>query len=140
MADPEMKSTELPITGVTGNSRSRSTIEDQFSPYYLHHSDSSGGSLVSNVLIGTNYQAWSRSMLIVLEAKNKLGFIDGTIVKPEDPDLLRLWSINNSTIIAWIMNSVSKEIAASILFGGTAKDIWQDLKDRFQQSKGPRIF
>ena len=81
-------------------------------------------------------------MMIVLEAKNKLGFIDGSIKKPppEDPDLLRLWSRNNSTIIAWIMNSVSKEIASSLLLGGTAMDIWNDLKDRFQQSNGPRIF
>ena len=110
MGDPESRSTELAITGVPGIVRPWSSIEDQSSPLYLHHSDSSGGSLVSNVLTGTNYMSWSRSMLIVLEAKNKLGFIDGSILKPspEDPDLLRLWSRNNSTIIAWIMNSVSK--------------------------------
>lgn len=85
---------------------------------------------------------WSKSMLIILEAKNKLGFIDGTITKPssDDPDLLRLWNRNNSTIVAWIMNSVSKEIATSILYGGTAREIWNDLKDRFQLSNGPRIF
>ena len=59
---------------------------------------------------------------------------------PEDPDLLRLWSQNNSTIIAWIMNSVNKEIASSILFGGTARYIWNNLKDQFQQSNRPRIF
>ena len=62
-------------------------------------------------------------MMIVLEAKNKLGFINGTIAKPsaEESDLFRLWSRNNNTIIAWIMNSVSKEIAASLLLGGTAE-------------------
>ena len=142
MAETENSSTENLSTGITGNPRSRSTIEDQFSPYFLHHSDSNGGSLVSNPLTGNNYMPWSRAMLIVLEAKNKLGFIDGTITKPssEEPDLLRLWSRNNSTIIAWIMNSVSKEIASSLLLGGTARDIWNDLKDRFQQSNGPRIF
>ena len=142
MANTEFSSTENPHTGVTGNPRPRSTIEDQFSPYYLHHSDSNGGSLVSNVLTGTNYMPWSRAMMIVLEAKNKIGFIDGTIVKPsaEEPDLFRLWSHNNSTIVAWIMNSVSKDIAASLLLGGTARSIWNDLTYRFQQSNGSRIF
>ena len=28
----------------------------------------------------------------------------------------------------------------SILFGGTAKEIWNDVRDRFEQSNGPRIF
>ena len=115
-------------------------MEDPFSPYYLHHSDSSGGSLVSHVLTGSNnYMPWSRSMLIILEAKNKLGFIDGTIAKPspEEPDLLRLWNRNNSTIIGWIMNSVCKEISSSILFGGSARSVWNDLKERFQLSNGP---
>ncbi|XP_073270356.1 uncharacterized protein [Primulina huaijiensis] len=43
-------------------------------------------------------------------------------------------------VISWILNSVSKEILASIIFAESALEIWQDLKDRFQQSNGPRIF
>lgn len=35
---------------------------------------------------------------------------------------------------------MSKEISASIIFADTAQEIWLDLKDRFQQSNGPRIF
>lgn len=35
---------------------------------------------------------------------------------------------------------MSKEISASIIFADTAQQIWLDLKDRFQQSNGPRIF
>ena len=43
-------------------------------------------------------------------------------------------------VISWILNSVSKEILASIIFSESAYEIWLDLKERFQQSNGPIIF
>ena len=120
----------------------RSAIDDSSSPFFLHHSDSPGLVLVSQLLNGDNYASWSRAMLIALSVKNKLGFIDGSITKPTDANasLLHSWTRNNNMVISWILNSVSKEISASIIFSETASDIWLDLKDRFQQSNGPRIF
>ena len=81
-------------------------------------------------------------MMIALSVKNKLGFIDGSINKPRGTDLnlLNSWIRNNHMVISWILNSVSKEISASIIFVESAAEIWLDLKDRFQQSNGPRIF
>ncbi|KAL5538899.1 hypothetical protein UlMin_046251 [Ulmus minor] len=81
-------------------------------------------------------------MLIVLSVKNKLGFIDGSIEKPEgnDINLLNSWIRNNNVVIPWILNSVSKEISASIIFSDSSYEIWLDLKDQFQQRNGPRIF
>ncbi|KZV54315.1 hypothetical protein F511_34689 [Dorcoceras hygrometricum] len=81
-------------------------------------------------------------MLIALSVKNKIGFIDGSIAQPDssDPVLLNSWHRNNNIVISWILNSVSKEISASIIFAESAALIWLDLKDRFQQSNGPRIF
>lgn len=43
-------------------------------------------------------------------------------------------------MISWILNSVFEEISASIIFADSAQEIWLHLKDRFQQSNGPRIF
>lgn len=81
-------------------------------------------------------------MVIALSVKNKLGFVDGSIPKPDDsdPNLLVSWKRNNNIVISWILNSVTKEISASIIFADSALHIWQDLKDRFQRSNGPRIF
>lgn len=81
-------------------------------------------------------------MMIALSVKNKLGFIDGSISRPStaDPDLLTSWIRNNNIVISWILNSVSKEISASIIFSDSANEFWIDLRDRFQQSNGPRIF
>ncbi|KAI3720905.1 hypothetical protein L2E82_31904 [Cichorium intybus] len=45
-------------------------------PDLLH--DGPGLVLVSQVLTGENYAAWSRSMIIALSVKNKLKFVDGT--------------------------------------------------------------
>ena len=81
-------------------------------------------------------------MTIALFVKNKLGFIDGTIphLDSTDMSLVGSWIHNNNIVISWILNSVSKEISASILFSNSAREIWIDLQDRFRQSNGPRIF
>ena len=43
-------------------------------------------------------------------------------------------------MISWILNSVSKDIFGSIIFAELATEIWNDLKNHFQQSNDPRIF
>ena len=70
----------------------RSAIDDPLNPYFLHHFDKPGLVLVSQPLTGENYSSWSRAMLIALSVKNKLGFIDGFIVKPEGNDSVLLHS------------------------------------------------
>ncbi|XP_022853468.1 uncharacterized protein LOC111374937 [Olea europaea var. sylvestris] len=81
-------------------------------------------------------------MIIALSVKNKLAFIDGTITKPDDSkaELINAWIKNNNMVITWILNSISKEISASVIYASTAHEIWNDLKDRFQQKNGPCIF
>ena len=81
-------------------------------------------------------------MVIALSVKNKIGFIDGSILRPDGTDatLLSLWIKNNNIVISWLLNFVSKEISASILFSNSAFKMWNDLYDRFQQSNRPRIF
>jgi hypothetical protein len=43
-------------------------------------------------------------------------------------------------VLSWILNSVSKDIAASVIYINSADDMWNDLNDRFSQKNGPRIF
>ncbi|KAL5813094.1 hypothetical protein ACOSQ3_028044 [Xanthoceras sorbifolium] len=124
------------------SSANRSNLDDSSSPFFLHHSDNPGLMLVSHTLTRDNYASWSRAMLIALLVKNKFGFVNGTINKLEgtDPSLLNSWTRNNNVVISWILNSVSKEISASVIFVDLASEIWNDLSDRFQQRNGPRIF
>lgn len=44
--------------------------------------------LVITCLVGTNFRSWSRAIRIVFDAKQKLGFVDGTIsVSKEDSNI-----------------------------------------------------
>ena len=53
-------------------------------PCHLHNGDNPGIMLVTQPLNGDNYQTWSRSMLMALTAKNKEGFVNGSI-EPLNP-------------------------------------------------------
>lgn len=49
------------------------------------------GTLISHVQLKenkdvNNYDEWSNAIELALEAKQKLGFIDGTIVMPDEDD------------------------------------------------------
>uniref|UniRef100_A0A2N9I4I6 Integrase catalytic domain-containing protein n=1 Tax=Fagus sylvatica TaxID=28930 RepID=A0A2N9I4I6_FAGSY len=61
--------------------------DDPANKYYLHHGDSPGAILVSQPLVGDNYHTWSRSMVMALTAKNKVGFVNGLIEQPKDESL-----------------------------------------------------
>lgn len=80
-------------------------------------------------------------MSMALTAKNKLGFVDRTILQPPIDDLLYgAWLRCNNMVISWILNSVSREIADSLMYIPTASEMWIDLHDRFLQSNAPHIF
>ncbi|QHO60264.1 uncharacterized protein DS421_3g105980 [Arachis hypogaea] len=57
-------------------------------PFYLHPSEAPGISLTDLLLINSNYHSWSRSVKISPKSKNKLKFIDGTLMKPEEDNPL----------------------------------------------------
>ena len=90
--------------------------------------------LVPKVLDGTNYSMWRRSILISLSAKNKLGFINGTISIPDESDpKYMLWQRCNDMVVFRILNSLNQELANSVLYVETPSEIWLDLQERFSQ-------
>ena len=121
---------------------SPATEMDSSNPFFLHHGDSPGTMIVSKQLNGENYNTWKRAMLMALSAKNKLSFVNGTLPKPanlHDSQGLA-WTRCNNMVLSWLLNSVSTEIANSIIYIDDASEIWNDLQDRFSQHNGPRIF
>ena len=56
-----------------------SPMEDPPSPFFLHHGESPGAILVAQPLTEDNYPTWARAMRMALDAKSKLGFVDGSI-------------------------------------------------------------
>lgn len=62
----------------------------------------------------------------------------GTLPKPEEySPQYHSWMHNNNIILSLLLNSVFKEISASVIY---AAEIWKEPQDRFQQKKGPRVF
>ncbi|KAL5560973.1 hypothetical protein UlMin_030720 [Ulmus minor] len=64
------------------------STDDSSSPFFLNNGDHPGLNLISYPLTGNNYHTWRRAMTMALTAKNKIGFVDGTIPKPTPNDLL----------------------------------------------------
>ncbi|XP_074347627.1 uncharacterized protein LOC141686492 [Apium graveolens] len=111
------------------------------SPYYIHPSDNPGMKLVSTQFDGTGYTDWKRSMLLSLTAKNKTGFIDGSIEKPSvDDDAYKAWDICNSMLISWLLGVLDQSIARSVLYFKSARDIWVNLEERYGQTSGTLLF
>ncbi|XP_061371786.1 uncharacterized protein LOC133314332 [Gastrolobium bilobum] len=116
-------------------------MEDISSPYHLSNADHPGIILIPHSLLGPNYNSWRRSMFLALTAKNKVSFVNGSLLQPTVDDLLfSSWNRCNSMVTSWILNSVSKDIANSLMYFSTAYDLWADLRARFHQANGPRIF
>jgi len=107
---------------------------------FLHPLDNPNNILFNELLNGRNYATWKKSMEIALIAKNKLGFVLGTIVPPEAEPLQNQWNRCDKMVISWILHAVEKRISNNILFSNSSKQIWLDLEQRFGQSNGTKFF
>lgn len=106
--------------------------QDIYSPYYLSPSDNSTTVVIKPPLDGNNFRNWERMFLLQLSVRNKIGFVDGTLLQPEPEDPLYLpWIRCNNMVLTWIIYSVSTDIASSIRYVTTARDAWDRLKARY---------
>ncbi|XP_072087411.1 uncharacterized protein [Arachis hypogaea] len=106
-----------------GRSSSSSAIFDPISPYFLH----------PGVL-------WSHDMWRALRSKNKVKFLDGSILKPGEGDPnFEAWDRCNNFLLSWINLSLSPEIAKSVMWISSAPDLWNDLKRRYSQGDVFRV-
>ncbi|XP_071740828.1 uncharacterized protein [Rutidosis leptorrhynchoides] len=129
------------MAGDDTESSSRNPI-DISSPYYLSSSDQPGQNFVGdNLLNDGNYSDWKNEMMNALFAKNKIGFVDGSIPKPSEgsKDLMN-WQRCNAMVRGWLVNSMVKEIKNSVKYAATARDIWTDLDERFNKENAPRVY
>ncbi|XP_038987015.1 uncharacterized protein LOC120112226 [Phoenix dactylifera] len=113
------------------NSVSSGVTTSSDSAYVLHPSDNPGISLVTQSLTGDNYATWCRAMHMALMAKNKFGFVDGTIRKPDSSDAkASQWEQCNRMVYSWILNSMHHDIANSVMYAEKASKVWSELNDQ----------
>lgn len=80
-------------------------------------------------------------MLNFLFAKNKVGFIDGTIEKPvvDSKDYMS-WMRSDALIKGWLDTAMVEEIRTSVKYASTSQEIWEDLKERFGKETAPKAY
>lgn len=114
---------------------------DHNSPYYLHPSDYPRQLHVNDVLSDKNYADWVQEMENFLFAKNKIGFVDGTIKKPEKTaENYMAWMRCDAMIKGWLTTAMEKEIRSSVKYANTSAEIWTDLQERFGKESAPRAY
>jgi len=71
-------------------------------------------------------------MSIALSTKSKLYFVDGSLAKPppNSPDLKK-WLRCNDMVMSWMLNVLSRNIADSIIYAKTTRQMWVELEERF---------
>jgi len=75
-----------------------------------------------------------------LLSKNKLKFVDGSIKVPaRDDPLYEVWERDNVMVLSWIIRTLSPQIAKSVIYSESARDLWNDLKERFTKGDCFRI-
>ncbi|XP_009588812.1 uncharacterized protein [Nicotiana tomentosiformis] len=139
-SDSVISSPPIPATSIFASSTGIGLV-DSAHPYYRYSSDYPGMNLVSSTFDGRGYGGWRRVVVIALFAKKKLGFIDGTLAVPDaEFGLQRAWARCNDIVLSWLLNSLSKETVESVLYSQSAKDLWNNLEDRFGQASGAKLF
>ncbi|CAN1263654.1 Retrovirus-related Pol polyprotein from transposon RE1 [Linum perenne] len=110
-------------------------------PFYIGANDNPGVMLVSTVLSGpSDYFSWARSMKRALMTKNKIGFVDGSRSPPDSSDsTYSAWERANMLVLGWLNKAMAPEIAQSVLWLDSARDVWVDLEERFSRSSLVRI-
>ncbi|GJQ99670.1 ribonuclease H-like domain-containing protein [Tanacetum coccineum] len=108
----------------------------------LHPNDTTALTVVSIKLKGTeNYQVWSCAMLLALEGKNKIGFIDGSCKRSNTNEVLgKQWDKVNAIVLGWILNSISEKLFLGQIFSKRAKHVWEELKETYDKVDGSIMF
>ncbi|GKC15487.1 ribonuclease H-like domain-containing protein [Tanacetum coccineum] len=111
-------------------------------PLHLHPNDTAALIVVSIKLKGTkNYQEWSCAILLALEGKNKIGFIDGSYKGSNTDEVLgKQWARVNAIVLGWILNSISEELFLGQFFSKRAKHVWEELKETYDKLDGSIMF
>ncbi|PKI11380.1 hypothetical protein CRG98_049536, partial [Punica granatum] len=107
--------------------------------YRLASSDNTRAQVIACTLNGDNYLTMSQAMIIVLWARNKLAFIDGSLEKLGDEEPLRERRERcNCTVLAWLFNTMEESLQSTVDYAVDTKNLWDDLKERFSEGNQSR--
>jgi len=98
------------------------SINDPQSPYFLCASASPSNIICPVTFTGDSYGNWSRLVLNGLRSKNKLMFVDGTLIKLDISTAEgHAWERCNSMVIAWQYNVIDKSLHGFVAYARLLK-------------------
>lgn len=97
--------------------------------------------LTTDLFDGKNFHSWCRSIKRALFARNKLGFIDGSLVEPRINSIDHMqWVRADFLVFNWLSNSIVKELSRGLQNFDTSRQLWDELHKRFGKRNGPRLY
>ena len=83
-------------------------------------------------LNGQNFTQWAQSVRIFLQGKGKEAYITGDSKQPEKGDSnLQKRQLENSLVMSWPLNTMTKEIGENFMYYKTAKEMWDAMKETY---------
>ncbi|KAK3023749.1 LOW QUALITY PROTEIN: hypothetical protein RJ639_044458 [Escallonia herrerae] len=99
------------------------------------NSESSILPITGHKLNGLNYLQWSQSVFMFISGKGKEDYLTGTIETPskDDPNYKK-WNSENHMVMSWLINTMNLEIGQNFMFNGTAKEVWENVKETYSDN------
>ena len=118
--------------GDESSSATSGSIQQMVQPVFaslLYRGDNTSLQFLGHKLNWKSWLKWFQVMKLVIKGRGKLRHMIGTTKKPHEDDLtLQNWDLEDSIIIAWLINSIELKIGQMYLFLCTTKDVWDAVK------------
>ena len=84
------------------------------------------------ILDDTNFSLWSQLLEMRIGARNKLGFLTGTSVKPTTNEkAIETWMTDNNRVKSWLIDSMTPTLMRRFIRLKTAAEIWSGVSKTF---------
>ena len=108
-----------------GDGGKKRFIVEPHSPYFLHPSEGPGAVIMTVIFDGRNYELWEQTVTTALNAKNKLAFTNGTLMRPKAKDgeefsECHAWDMVNLMLCSWLLNIIDPKLQLAIPYCDTA--------------------
>ncbi|GKB78720.1 ribonuclease H-like domain-containing protein [Tanacetum coccineum] len=108
---------------------------DVGNPLYLQPNDHSNMHIVSFKLYGfEKYKIWSTTMKIALKGKNKMGFVDGTYVRPVTSHVLS--QHRKGVMPLFLVGFLVHCLKSCIWVSEIASEVWSELDETYDKIDG----
>ena len=119
-------------------------VIEPHSPHYLHPTEGPGVLVTTVIFHKMNFDLWEIAIRTDLKAKNKLGFIEGTLERlaetsDEDFSEANARDMVSSMLCSWLLNIIDPMLHMIVAYLETVYAVWNDLKKRYSVANTPKI-